>query len=81
MEQITTKAKKWGNSFGIILPKGIVRSQKIKEGVEIEITLRTKNKMTVGELRAFSKQIGLNKKVNSNTEKIMRETDKELWEI
>ena len=79
MEQIITTAKKWGNSFGVILPKEIINNQKIKEGVEIEITVKKKNKTTVGDLMEFSKKNRLNNKVSSNTEKIMRETDKELW--
>ena len=29
MEQIRTKVKKWGNSFGIIIPKEIIRYTKI----------------------------------------------------
>ena len=81
MEQIITTAKKWGNSFGIILPKEVVNNQKIKEGVEVEITVRAINKTTVGDLMGFSKKNGLNKKVRSNTEKIMRKIDKELWGI
>lgn len=81
MEQIIATAKKWGNSFGVVLPKEIVNNQKIKEGVEVEITVRAINKTTVGELMGFSKKIGLHKKVIANTEKIMRDTDKELWDI
>ena len=76
MEQINTKVKKWGNSFGIILPKNIVDTENIKDGSEITITVQTTQKSKVSDLFA----LGVNlPKIKKNTKEIMREIDEELW--
>ena len=38
--EIKIKTKKWGNSIGIILPKSVVESRKIRENDEIVIEIR-----------------------------------------
>jgi len=78
MELINTKVKKWGNSFGIILPKKVVDSEGIKEGIELKISIQPKNKMTVRELFKFSEQNKL-PKLKKGTAQLMKEMDKELW--
>ncbi len=35
-----TKIKCWGNSLGVILPKALVDEEELKEGEEIEISVR-----------------------------------------
>jgi antitoxin component of MazEF toxin-antitoxin module len=35
-----TKIKSWGNSLGVIIPKTLVDSEGLKEGEEVEITVR-----------------------------------------
>ena len=35
-----TKVKRWGNSLGIVLPKTIVDEEGLKEGEEVEVTVR-----------------------------------------
>ncbi len=35
-----TKIKCWGNSLGIILPKALVDEEELKEGEEVEVTVR-----------------------------------------
>ena len=37
MEQIKVKAKKWGNSIGIVLPVKVVNREDIKEGENLMI--------------------------------------------
>jgi len=39
---IISKARKWGNSLGIILPKNIVKELKIKENQELVIDVKPK---------------------------------------
>ena len=68
MEKIKTIVKKWGNSFGIILPKKIVDTEKIKEGVEITVTIEPNHKMTVGDLMKFAKKNPLPKPKKSYKE-------------
>lgn len=80
MEQLNVKAKKWGNSFGIILPKYIVEKEKINEGTDIIINLQTRNKMTIGDVIALAKQHPL-RKTKKSTSEIINEIDKELYGI
>ena len=35
-----TKVKCWGNSLGIVLPKALVDEEELKEGEEVEVTVR-----------------------------------------
>jgi antitoxin component of MazEF toxin-antitoxin module len=35
-----TKVKCWGNSLGIVLPKTLVDQEGLKEGEEVEVTVR-----------------------------------------
>ena len=40
MIAIKTKLRRWGNSFGIIVPQKAVENTKIKEGDEVSILLK-----------------------------------------
>ena len=80
MEQLNLRVRKWGNSFGIVLPRKIVNEEKIREGSEVSISLQTKRKTTVGDVMELSKKLGLNKKLKHiDTQKVLKEIDKELW--
>jgi antitoxin component of MazEF toxin-antitoxin module len=35
-----TKVRCWGNSLGIVLPKTLVDAEELKEGEEVEVTVR-----------------------------------------
>ena len=37
---VKTKIKCWGNSLGIVLPKALVDEEELKEGEEVEVTVR-----------------------------------------
>ena len=39
METIEAKTKKWGNSLGIVIPKEIVKKEKIREGQKVKVLL------------------------------------------
>ena len=85
MEKISTKIKKWRNSFGVILPKNIVDSENLKEGLEVNIIVQPNNFMIVGDLMKFSKEntsaktFGILSNWKKPTDQIMREIDEELW--
>ena len=73
MAEITTKVRKWGNSFGIIIPLEILKSKRIKEGEEIDAIIIKKSNVlreTFGTWK-FSKSV----------KQLMKETDKELYDI
>ncbi len=79
MEKTNVKVRKWGNSFGVILPKSIVDKQDIKDGMEIEIIVETKNKTKVKDVFGILK--GKLKRPEKSTQEIMNEIDEELWGI
>ena len=72
MIEIKTKLRKWGNSFGIVVPQKAVEETKAREGEEI-VVLIAKNKENV--LRETFGTAKFKKPI----EQIMRETDKELY--
>lgn len=68
------KLKKWGNSFGVVIPKEIVDSENFKEGDEIEYMIIKDSK------RRFDELFGsLKRKLKKPTEQMMREMDRELY--
>ncbi|MBI4116982.1 AbrB/MazE/SpoVT family DNA-binding domain-containing protein [Candidatus Pacearchaeota archaeon] len=77
MEQIKARVRKWGNSFGIILPKDFMDSKKIGEGSEISVRIEPSNMMTVGDVLELAKKFKLKRK--GDTQKILDEIDRELW--
>lgn len=73
MAEITTRIRKWGNSFGILLPLESLRSRGLKEGEEIDVViLRKKNTLreTFGKVK-FSKPVS----------QLMKEMDKEMYDV
>ena len=35
-----SKVKRWGNSLGVVLPKTLVEEEELREGEEVEVTVR-----------------------------------------
>lgn len=70
MEKINLRVRKWGNSFGVVLPKTIVAAQKIKEGREIEIFIHTRNKTKAKEIFGMLKE-----KLKRSTSDVLKEVD------
>lgn len=68
------KLKKWGNSFGVIIPKEIVENEKLKINQEIEFILVPDSKKVLEETFGTLKRKG-----NKTTEQEMREMDRELY--
>ena len=60
MEIIETKIKKWGNSYGVIIPSKIMSDQKIKENQNIKILILNDSqkvlKETFGSLKGKLKK-------------------------
>ena len=78
MEKLKTRVRKLGDSFGIILPEGIVNSERLKDGAEITITIESDNHMRVRDLIEFTKKQKLHK-VKKDAQQIIHEIDKDLW--
>ena len=79
MEQIKAKIKRWGNSFGIVIPKEIVNREGLEEDHEVFITVQPKRYTTVGDLMELAKKFKLKRKSKKSTQEIMDEIDRELW--
>jgi antitoxin component of MazEF toxin-antitoxin module len=73
METTEAKVKKWGNSFGIIIPKEIIDKQQIKEGVTVKINIQTNNKSTAGDIFGI-----LKKKLNRDTDDLLKEVNEDF---
>ena len=78
METIRTKVRKWGNSFGVVIPKDIIKDKGFREGEEISVSIQGKG-LTVGEVMEEAKRMGLRKKLKGiDTQKALDEIDREL---
>ena len=73
MEKANVVVKKWGNSFGVVLPRSVIEKQEIKEGVEIEIFIQTKHKTKVKDIFGILKG-----KLNRSTDDLLREVDEDF---
>jgi len=38
--QVKARLRRWGNSYGVVLPKEVVEKEGLKEGDEVEISVR-----------------------------------------
>lgn len=77
MEQIKTKLRRWGNSFGVVIPMEVINNKGIKENSEVSVTIESNDGMTVGEVIRLAKKFKLKRK--GDTQKILDEIDRELW--
>ena len=76
METVVAKARKWGNSIGVILPKDIVEKVGIRDGSEVELLVGKKEKNVLQQL--FGSMKGKAKDKRPLAE-FMKEVDKELY--
>ncbi len=72
MIEIKSKLRRWGNSFGIVIPQNKINQENIAEGEDIRIFL-VKEKVNLERLFGAHK-------FNKSTEKMMREIDRELYD-
>lgn len=76
--EIEIQTKKWGSSLGIIIPKEIVRKERIEKGQKIIVDILSK-KTTVGDIFRMVEKNPLPKtKDKRSTQEVMDEIDKEL---
>ena len=79
MDEVITKLKKWGNSYGVLLPMKVIAGQKLKENSEVVITVKPHKTITLRGLFELAKKYPLKSK--KSTEEIMNEMDYELYGI
>ena len=71
---IKGRLRKWGNSYGIIIPSEVVNEEKLKENQEIELLLIRDSR------EAFDKTFGILKgKIKKSAQEIKDELRRELY--
>ena len=80
MEQINTRIKRWGNSFGIVVPRDVIKKENLSENTEVTITIQTSRKMTGRDLMELGRKLGIAKKLQkTDIEKSLKEVDEAFW--
>jgi antitoxin component of MazEF toxin-antitoxin module len=73
MIEVKTKLRKWGNSFGIVVPVKAIEKEGVKEGDNVNILMKKEKKKNV--LRETFGTMKFKKSV----EEIMKEADRDLY--
>lgn len=71
MIEVKTKLKRWGNSYGVIVPISSVEEEGAKEGDEVIILMKKEKENILRETFGTYKS-------KKSTKKLMKEIDKEL---
>jgi len=71
MIEIKSKLRRWGNSFGIVIPQRFVEEEKAKEGDEVTVLIKKDEDNILKEMFGTFK-------FNKSTDELLREVDKEL---
>ncbi len=70
MQKIAVKAKRWGNSLGLLVPSEVAKKEKIKENQRLEVLILPRAK-------ALQKTFGTLKGWKIGTQKALDELDRE----
>lgn len=73
MIEIRTKLRRWGNSFGVVVPQRAIENEDVREGDELNILITKKKKKNV------LKETFGTMKFKKSVEQMMKETDRELY--
>ena len=72
MIEVETKVRKWGRSFGVVIPKEKIKEEGIKENETI--------RLFIGKKKNVLKEVFGTFKFKKSTEEMLRESDKECWD-
>lgn len=72
MIELKTKLRKWGNSFGVVVPINSLQTENLKENEEVRVFITSERKVDLRKL--FGKH-----KFRKSVKRLMRETDRELY--
>ena len=73
MIEVETKLKRWGRSFGIIIPMEAVREADLSENEQLEITITKKR-------NPFLEAFGVLKSSKRSTKNMLKELRAESWD-
>ncbi len=71
MIELKARLRKWGNSFGIVVPQRIIQEENVREGEEVTVLM----KKTKGNV--LRETFGTHK-FKKSVKELMKETDEEL---
>ncbi|MDP3987112.1 MAG: AbrB/MazE/SpoVT family DNA-binding domain-containing protein [Nanoarchaeota archaeon] len=74
--ELKTKLRRFGNSFGIIVPAELARSSGLREGEDISVTIEESSLTTIRDMLEAARRQRL--KFTKSTQEIMDEIDREL---
>ena len=72
MIEIETKVRKWGRSFGVVIPKEKIKEEGIKENETIKLLIGKRTNVLKETFGTF--------KFNKKTQEMLDEIDKESWD-
>ncbi len=80
MIEVRTKLRKWGNSFGVVVPINKVNDAGVKEGEDVTILINKTNKNVISEIFGSLKGWKINaQKFKDEMRKEEREIEKRKW--
>tara|TARA_Y100000310_G_scaffold343192_1_gene449726 strand:- start:535 stop:768 length:234 start_codon:yes stop_codon:yes gene_type:complete len=71
MIEIKSKIRKWGNSFGIVVPQQVIGNEKIKEGDEVSVFINKNEDNVLADMFGSLK-------FSKPTDQLLKEVRKEL---
>lgn len=71
MLKIESRLRTWGRSVGVVIPKHIIKYQKLRPGDHVNLMLVKKTNVLRETFGKF--------KLNKSTEEILKEIDEEGW--
>ena len=72
MIEVEAKVRKWGRSFGVVIPKEEAIEEGIKENEAVSILIGKKKNVLREAFGTF--------KFKKSTEEMLRESDRECWD-
>ena len=80
MIEIRTKLRKWGNSFGIVVPQKVIESEKAREGDEMVILLKKEEDNVLKEMFGALKGWKIDaQKFKDELRREEKETERRKW--
>ena len=72
MVELKTEVRRWGNSFGLLIPKDVVKKEKLKPRQRVTV-------LFLKESNVLKRTFGMAKDWKTPTKKILEQTDRELY--
>lgn len=75
MTVVESRAKKWGNSFGVVIPRAVVEEFHIKEETPVHLIFLKDSKTALRKMFGLGKQ-----RLKKSTQQMMDEAREELYD-